>query len=143
MARPKRNHNGVLNPNWKGGQSKHSLGYNRIWNPDHARADSGGYVLEHILIAEQVLQKSLPEKAVMHHHTNNQLVICENQEYHMLLHRRKRAYDSCGNANWRKCVHCKKWDSPENLSICGNTVYHKRCERLHCRKRSQNAKDRL
>jgi hypothetical protein len=115
---------GEKNHNWKGGR-KTSSGYIRILLPDHHRADAAGYVREHILIAEKALGKPLPPGAVVHHHnedgTDNKspgnLVICQDNTYHMLLHQRMRAFRACGNANWRKCVFCKQYDPPEKLRI--------------------------
>ncbi len=50
---------------------------------------------EHIAIAERALGKSLPALAKVHHvdgsttrNANSNLVICENQAYHLLLHAR-------------------------------------------------------
>lgn len=129
-------------PLWNGGRNVKIDGRIRIWNPEHLRADKQGYVQEHILIAEKALGKSLPIKAVIHHVNNNpgdnfpnNLVICQDNAYHKLIHRRTRAFAACGHASWRKCVHCKKYDSPENLTICGNTIYHKYCEKTHGQKR--------
>lgn len=50
----------------------------------------------HRLRAERALGKPLPGKVVVHHadgskHPNAQLVICQDQAYHMLLHARMRA----------------------------------------------------
>jgi hypothetical protein len=81
---------------WKGGKSN-SNGYNIIYNPEHPKADAKGYVYEHILVCEKVLGKFLPPKAVVHHVDGNtknnepdNLVVCQNQSYHLLLHRRER-----------------------------------------------------
>jgi hypothetical protein len=88
---------GVGNPNWKGGKSPGAWGgYGGQYMPDHPRA-SNGYVGEHILVAERALGKQLPPAAVVHHvneqrrdNRNCNLVICENQAYHALLHARMR-----------------------------------------------------
>ena len=54
--------------------------------------------------------KSGNEEASADEDTSNDdssnLVLCESQEYHSLLHQRKRAYMACGNAKWRKCRIC-------------------------------------
>ena len=66
---------------------------------------------------EKIIGHSLKTTEQVHHHTNNTLVVCEDQTYHMLLHRRTKALKVCGHANWRRCRYCKKYDSPENLWI--------------------------
>ncbi len=104
------------NPNWKGGFYKDQYGHNRILFPSHNRADSKGYIKQSILIAEKSLGKPLPNKAVVHHHTEKQLVVCENQAYHMLLHQRTRAYRATGNANSISCEKCRKYLSEKHLS---------------------------
>lgn len=56
----------------------------------------GKRVYEHVWLAEKALGKPLPEKAVVHHmneqpadnYTPFNLVICPDQAYHLLLHRR-------------------------------------------------------
>ncbi|MGD9157184.1 MAG: hypothetical protein PVG39_02135 [Desulfobacteraceae bacterium] len=79
---------------WKGGRRINSNGYIQIRIPDHHRAHPDGYVLEHIVLAEKALGKPLPQKAQVHHFgkktDNTKLVICENQTYHQLLHKKAR-----------------------------------------------------
>jgi len=126
---------GKNNPNWKGGYRINNDGYAMVLMPDHPRSQVGGYVLEHILIIEKVLGKALPLKAKTHHvnevrhdNRNENIVVCENDAYHFLLHMRKRALEACGNANWRKCVFCKEYDPPEKMFINSqDTAYHRSC----------------
>jgi len=51
----------------------------------------------HVLVAEKALGKTLPKGAVVHHVDGNRknneptnLVVCPNQAYHLLLHKRMR-----------------------------------------------------
>lgn len=71
---------------------------------------------EHVVVAERVLGRPLPTGAVVHHVDGNvrnnatrNLVICENHEYHMLLHVRQRVRDHGGDPNTdRFCSRCKR-----------------------------------
>jgi hypothetical protein len=123
---------GKMNPNWNGGIKLHSDGYMMTFLPKHPRA-SDGYVFNHILKAERILKKPLPKNAVIHHHTPEQLVICENNAYHRFLHRRINSYIFSGNVHWKKCVFCKEYDSPNNLKCEINKktlqtrFYHSKC----------------
>lgn len=93
---------GAQAPNWKGGRKQHVKGYVFVHKPGHPRiskqAGRSGYVFEHILVAEAALGKFLPPGAVIHHvngvksdNRPSNLVICENQSYHLLLHARAKA----------------------------------------------------
>ena len=123
------NAKGNNNSQWNGGRSVTKRGYVMIHQPNYYRADSKGYVPEHIWLAEKALGKPLPPKAIVHHHTPKQLIICQDNAYHRLLHQRQRAYEACGNANWRKCKFCKKYDDPKNLiiRISPSRIYHQSC----------------
>lgn len=94
-------------------RQKHDLGtrqivkgYVHVYMPSHSRADSKGYVAEHIAVAQQALGKLLPASAVVHHVNRNRrdnrpanLVICQDASYHGLLHRRMRVKARGGNPN--------------------------------------------
>lgn len=115
-------HKGARNTLWKGGV-KNNGQYILVLMPDHPRAEPAGYVLQHILIAEKALGKPLPKGVEVHHmnnngrdNSNNNLVICPDRAYHMLLHKRMRALRASGNPNWRKCTVCKQWDDPMNFN---------------------------
>jgi hypothetical protein len=64
---------------------------------------------EYRLLAERALGHPLPTHAIVHHHTDTQLVICQDQAYHVLLHRRMRILRAGGNPNtdaW--CSRCQR-----------------------------------
>ena len=128
---------------WNGGRSDSA--YPLVTCKGHPRADSHGYVREHILIAEKALGHYLPDAACIHHVDGNtrrqrgNLVICHDQAYHMLLHRRQRALDACGHADWRKCRDCKQYDALHNLRVLRNwpkIAYHEECARRVRRERT-------
>jgi hypothetical protein len=70
----------------------------------------------HILVAELALGKPLPKGVEVHHvdgdKANNaptNLVICQDQQYHMLLHVRQRVKAAGGDPNTqRMCADCKQ-----------------------------------
>jgi hypothetical protein len=112
-----------------------SCGKILVYFPDHPRANRYGFVLEHILVAERALGKPLPLGAVIHHvdektdnNQNNNLVICQNDAYHKILHLRKNSLLACGHLNWRKCPFCKKHDDSKNMKKNGRAYYHNSCK---------------
>ena len=105
--------------------------------------------LQHILIAEAVIGKPLPKGAVVHHidgnpHNNSHsnLLVCPSQAYHKLIHQRQTALNATGNADWRKCNRCHRYDATENLYISKShsTVYHRECEAEYVRARRLSTK---
>jgi hypothetical protein len=138
---------GDKNPNWHGGRMKTGENgeYVAMYTPDHVRARYN-HVMEHILIAESVLGKPLPPKAVVHHvdhkpanNQNNNLIICENQAYHNLLHRRETALHECGHADYRKCWICHNYDDPTIMKIVESTwsAHHIKCMSQYRKERYQ------
>jgi len=80
--------------------------------------------LEHVRVVERALGKALRSGAVIHHFDENgmnnspeNLIVCPDQFYHFLLHRRQDALKACGHPGWEKCTECKQWDDPQNLRI--------------------------
>ena len=111
---------------------------------------NGERKLFHVIIAEQALGKPLPEKAEVHHINENRsdsrpenLVICPDRDYHMMLHARQRAFDACGNANWKKCGYCKQYDDSSNMTGVPSRgeplkiFYHKICAAKYARERKR------
>lgn len=120
----------VVRNRWEGHKSvgyKNTLGYLVVTVDGHQ-------AYEHVVVAERALGKPLPPKSEVHHVDENKsnnvganLVVCPNRAYHLLLHRRQRAQDACGNANWRKCSVCKQHDDPANLYVKGKNSWHRHC----------------
>ena len=89
-------------------------GYVWIWAPGHPRAKSKR-MQEHILIAEKALGRYIPREVEVHHfdevrghNENNNLVICQDQQYHALLHRRARVLRAGGDPNTQQlCCSCR------------------------------------
>jgi hypothetical protein len=112
------------------------------------RTINGRTVYLHTEIAEVILGKPLPPEAEIHHingdpadnHPEN-LVICPNHEYHMILHQRQRALKSCGNANWRPCHLCGIFDDPEAMRPHYKQFYHRHCMAQASRERRAKTKE--
>lgn len=76
---------------------------------------------EHVAIAEAAIGKRLPSGAVVHHvdgnkfnNANTNLVVCDSQAYHMLLHARTRVVEAGGDPDIQavcsKCCELKRLD---------------------------------
>ena len=96
------------------------------WRSRYRFINDGGKssITAHKAIVERVVKIRLPTSAEIHHvdgngqnNTNSNLVVCPDHGYHALLHRRTKALDACGNANWLKCVFCKEYDDPKNMTL--------------------------
>ena len=60
-------HKGQNAANWKGGKRNTCKGYTQVHMPGHPRADSGGYVMEHIVVFERETGVSVPLSCCIHH----------------------------------------------------------------------------
>ena len=80
---------------------------------------------------EKVIDRKLKRSEIVHHCSDGTLVACEDQAYHLLLHRRERALKACGYKDWRKCHYCGKYDDLNNLCFRECHVFHKECRRRH------------
>ena len=82
----------------------------------HTVQKRSGMVLDHVLVAEKALGRYLPKGTIVHHHDENgqnnlntNLVICQDQKYHKLLHTRMKVLKAGGDPNKDKiCCTCKK-----------------------------------
>ena len=92
---------------------------------------------------EKILGRRLPKGVEVHHadgdltnDSNNNLVVCQDKAYHKLLHIRREALLTCGNADWRKCSICKKYDDVVNMRFWGRgrltAFYHRTCYNAYC-----------
>jgi hypothetical protein len=99
-----------------GAQRSMCKGYSLVKLPGHPRAHQSGYVREHIVVAEIAFGRPLPPRAVVHHvnecrsdNRRSNLVICENDRYHKLLHMRLRILRAGGDPNRERiCSTCRE-----------------------------------
>lgn len=124
-------------------------GYVQLLLPDHPNAKRSGYVAEHILVVARALGEAVPKGSPVHHVDGNRanndprnLVLCQDNAYHRLLHRRQRALDECGHANWLQCRFCGAWESPDpiiiHLNPDGRHAQHRKCAAAEARRRNQH-----
>jgi hypothetical protein len=100
---------GAASHRWKGGRRLSTAGYVMIFVGGEKR-----YVFEHELVVETALGHPLPAGAVIHHHNEDKadnrsgnLVACQDDAYHVELHRKLRVKRVGGNP-WtdRLCYRC-------------------------------------
>lgn len=99
------------------------------------RSRNSNDIPRHIVEVERILGKPLPKGAVVHHADENpanfeptNLILCPDQGYHNLLHRRMIAKKVCGIAWFLKCNYCKQYDHPNNIKVRpGKGSFHMTC----------------
>lgn len=104
---------GSKNGRWRGGRRLNAQGYVVVTCPEHPHAVDG-YMQEHRLIVERALGHILRRSAPVHHwneiKTDNRrsnLVACQDDAYHKLLHARMRTLRAGGNPHHAKlCQRC-------------------------------------
>lgn len=142
---PKRFVNGHQSPcgpdnhNWRGGLVVDQDGYIR------ERVAAESYKLAHHSVAERALGRPIPSGVVVHHVNEDRqdnrpgnLVICQDQSYHQLIHRRSRALRACGHAGWLLCRFCKQYEDPANMHVSRARpwqAHHRECEARNQRER--------
>jgi hypothetical protein len=134
--------NGERNVRWNGGRSINEQGYVQLSKP----SPRSRRPLEHIEIAVRALGRSLPSQAQVHHvdgdranNANRNLVVCQDDAYHKLLHRRQKALAACGDPNAHKCGICKRWDRQEDMTVLVSRghfkSFHRSCNATAARER--------
>lgn len=102
---------------------KWQRGYVFLHQPDHPNADHRrGYVAEHVAVVVRALGKPLRRSVKVHHVNENRgdnrpsnLVACDSQAYHVLLHARMRAYRATGDPRTQPCCMCGQYIRPGEI----------------------------
>ena len=92
----------------------------------------------HHLIAEKAIGKELRKGAVVHHIDGNRLnnatfnlVVCDSHSYHMMIHRRQRAFDATGDANSVLCEYCGNYGAEKERLNRPQIGWHYDCKRIY------------
>jgi hypothetical protein len=105
-------HIGNKGQNWKGGKVKKPDGYVLIWCPTHPN-NKNGYVLEHRLIMEKHIGRTLLPSEIVHHmncivsdNRIENLMLFESNGTHRNFHRHHLGKGTFGknNPNWKKGI---------------------------------------
>lgn len=129
-------------------------GYAKIKAHGHGRAHINSYVYEHIFEVERTLGRPLPRSSVVHHVDDNKsnnshsnLVVCENDLYHRILHARARIVRRGGKPSIHKiCPTCdslklrmdfpKKRQASDSLNWACKPCAAARTRRWHAKQKS-------
>lgn len=123
---------GALHPGWKGGRRVSGQQYPLLCETHPKRQRRT--IEEHIHICESALGGPLPEKSEVHHwngkkhdNRNENLVICQDRAYHMLLHARQRRLKDTGDFSLKRCHKCNEIsplaDFPKNKNNWDGTAF--------------------
>lgn len=95
------NRSGKKSNNWQGGRAK-AGNYIKVFAPWHLEARVDGYVLEHRLVMEQKLGRSLRQSEVVHHingkpsdNRPENLELLDGQSAHLKIHRAQQKAAQC------------------------------------------------
>lgn len=88
---------GEKSPTFVDGKMTNNHGYVLVLTQNHPRKIAGGYVYEHILLAENILGRFLNKGEIVHHINGNKsdnnlenLVVLPNQNIHCKIHKELR-----------------------------------------------------
>lgn len=94
----------------------------------------------HRVRAERALGKPLPPDAVVHHADGTKrddapLVVCQDEQYHRLLHMRMRIVRAGGNPNTQRiCANCRRLKSLIDFHRSTKAGHQKYCKLCKCQK---------
>lgn len=102
---------------------------------------------QHVLVMEATIGRPVRDGEIVHHRDRNRqnnelsnLVLCESQAAHKELHLQEDAILAGAPASHRRCIFCRAYDDPAEMTKTGNNRsghrhYHKACNALKERKR--------
>lgn len=93
---------GPDHPSWLGGRRGTAAGYMEIWVPKHPSAGKTGYVYEHRLLMEVLLDRPLESQEVVHHIDR---VRCHNWPSNLQLFPDNASHQTIGHSPEQNAIH--------------------------------------